>query len=267
VAAEVPDAKPTVLVSILPQKYFVNRLAGESVQAEVMIPPGVSVEHFEPTMKQMQLAARAKLYFTIGHSRFPFEKTWLAKFGESKQLSLINCSLGLDLLEDDPHIWVAPREVRQIVMTISKALEELLPEQQSKIAERRLVLLQEIDALHVRLEKQLNPLREHVFIIYHPELGYFAREFGLVQRSIEQEGKDVGAHELAKLIEEAKSLGISQILAQPQANLNSARTVAQAIDGVVVLIDPLAYDWLKNTEQIGNILANVLAYHGHPTSN
>ena len=69
--------KPIVLVSVPPQAYFVDRLAGPWVTVEIMVPPGASPATFEPSLKQMQAAAQARLYVTVGHPNFPFERTWL----------------------------------------------------------------------------------------------------------------------------------------------------------------------------------------------
>ncbi len=46
--------KPVVSVSILPQKYFLERLAGDLVEVNVMIPPGASPATYEPTVSQLE---------------------------------------------------------------------------------------------------------------------------------------------------------------------------------------------------------------------
>ncbi|PSM53003.1 metal ion ABC transporter, periplasmic metal-binding protein [Campylobacter blaseri] len=70
-------AKGDVVVSILPQKYFVEKIAGDTVKIDVMVLPGASPASYEPKSSQMKHLENADIYFSIG---VPFEKVWLKKF-------------------------------------------------------------------------------------------------------------------------------------------------------------------------------------------
>lgn len=67
---------PTVFVSILPQKFFVQQISRGKVNVEVMVPPGTSPHTYEPKPSQMRKLAKAKAYFTIG---IALEDAWLDK--------------------------------------------------------------------------------------------------------------------------------------------------------------------------------------------
>ena len=67
--------KPVVFVSILPQQYFVQRIAGDRYHIEVMIPPGMGHSDYDPTPQQMKELANAKLFFRIGY--IVFEDAWM----------------------------------------------------------------------------------------------------------------------------------------------------------------------------------------------
>jgi zinc transport system substrate-binding protein len=77
VAALAEETKPTVFVSILPQKYFVQQICNDLMDVEVMTLPGASPHTYEPKPSQMAALSKAKAYFAIG---VPFERTWLDKF-------------------------------------------------------------------------------------------------------------------------------------------------------------------------------------------
>ena len=71
------DSAPMpVAVSILPQRYFVEKIGGNFVQVEVMVPPGATPEQYEPKPRQMTALSRSRIYFACG---VPFEKIWLPK--------------------------------------------------------------------------------------------------------------------------------------------------------------------------------------------
>lgn len=91
-----------VAVSILPQKYFVQRIAGDLAEVTVMVPPGADPHTYEPKPSQMRGLAGAKLYMTIG---VPFEKAWLERITAAggKDMTMVRLEKGIDLLPQDEH--------------------------------------------------------------------------------------------------------------------------------------------------------------------
>lgn len=92
-----------VAVSILPQKYFIQRIAGDLAEVTVMVPPGADPHTYEPKPSQMRALASAKLYMTIG---VPFEKAWLDRITAAggKDMALVRLEKGIDLLPQDEHV-------------------------------------------------------------------------------------------------------------------------------------------------------------------
>ncbi len=70
------DTPLEVTVSIVPQVYFVKKIAGNLAHVSVMVLPGASPATYEPTPNQMKALATSSLYFAIG---VPFETAWLDK--------------------------------------------------------------------------------------------------------------------------------------------------------------------------------------------
>ncbi len=73
----VETTKPNVVVSILPQKYFVERIADTLVNISVMVPPGSSPETYEPTSSQVKTLNNSSIYFSLG--LLDFERHMLKK--------------------------------------------------------------------------------------------------------------------------------------------------------------------------------------------
>lgn len=93
--------KPTVTVSIVPLQTFVQKIAGESVETNVMVLPGHSPATYEPKPSQMRALSRSRLYFAVG---VPFEKTWLPRFADQNAgMKIIHTQEGLALLEMAAH--------------------------------------------------------------------------------------------------------------------------------------------------------------------
>ena len=95
-------------------------------------------------------------------------------------------------------------------------------------------------------------------MVFHPSWGYFANDFDLEMMPIEVGGVEPSAAELAELIEVAEHEGIQFVFAQPEFSTEDATTIAEAIDGEVILISPLAYNWLENLQMVADTFAEVL---------
>jgi zinc transport system substrate-binding protein len=76
---------------------------------------------------------------------------------------------------------------------------------------------------------------------------------------IEIGGQEPSAAELAALIAEARGEDIRVIFAQPEFSTRSAETIAQEIGGKVLLISPLAPDWLDNLRRVAETFAEGLS--------
>lgn len=90
-----------VTVSILPQKYIVEKIAKDKIDVNVMVKPGFSPATYEPKTSQMRKLAKSEVYFAIG---VPFEKVWLEKFKNANEnLNIIDTSIGIKKLAMAKH--------------------------------------------------------------------------------------------------------------------------------------------------------------------
>ena len=257
--------KPVVTVSILPQKYFVGRIAGDRFDIQVMIPPGHNPATYAPTPRQMMRLAQSKIYFRIGH--IPFEKAWMDNIASTNpRMKIVDTSRGVQLIRADghhhqhgdldsmdrvdPHIWLSPRAVKLQVQNIFSALAELEPQKQRLYRQNLAAFRQDIDGLIKNNEAILKELSGRKFMVFHPAWSYFARDYRLEQLPIEMEGKEPNPTGLKDLIDRAKGEGIGVIFVQKQFNTHNAEAVAREIGSRVVQIDPLAEDWLANMNEM-----------------
>ena len=259
-------SKPSVFVSILPQKYFVEQIAGDLVNVQVMVKPGASPATYEPKVSQMKKLASSEVYFAIG---VPFERAWLERIaGVNSQMRIVRTDFGIEKLamekhlhdeehgheehnnvhEEglDPHIWLSPLLVKQQVNIIAASLIELIPEQATLLESNLAHFQKRIDMLDAELHQILEKKKGFRFMVFHPSWGYFARNYQLRQIPIEIEGKGPKSSQLKELILFARKEQIKVIFAQPQFSTKSARLVAREIDGQVITVDPLAEEWLEN---------------------
>lgn len=266
--------KPTVLVSVAPDKFFVEKVAGDTVIVNLMVPAGSSSHTFEPTPKQMLSASHADLWFQIGEGFEPRASQALKRF--KPDLKLIDLRQGLNLIvchegdegyckcchgvhdsAVDPHFWLSAREAKIQAVTIADALSERYPEHAELYKKRLAAFHQELDALDREISAILKPLKKRVIMVSHPAYAYFCRDYQLKQLSIEFEGKDPTPSQLTKILKQAKEYKIRTIYIQMQYNNKGARLIAKEIgDARVVTLDPYAENYFASMREIAENFAS-----------
>ena len=260
--------KPIISVSILPQKYFVEKISGDNFLINVLIPSGASPASYEPSPLQIKQLEESALYLKTGE--LGFEKTWIRDLEKKlPNIKFYNTSLGIDLLEGgshshdshdhamDPHVWVSPRNVKIIAKNIQQAISSFDPTNAEFYQANLMAFENELDSLDNVLKDKLESCNHRHFIIYHPALSYFARDYGLVQIPLEMEGKEPGFQHMQNIVDVAKENNIRLIFVQKEFNLDEAKTLEGEISGKIVVINPLDYNWSQQllfiTEQFVNL--------------
>jgi zinc transport system substrate-binding protein len=268
--------KPVVSVSILPQKFFVEQIAGNFFDINVILPPGSSPEDFEPTPKQIMGVSNSKIYFYIGH--LGFEKSWLNKLAEiAPTVSYVSCSKKIDLLRDgdehdsgepqhenlsegtDPHIWTSPENVKIISRNICAQLTAAYPEQKKNFENNLKAFISKIDTLDNSIRLTFSDSIKRSFMIFHPALAYFARDYHLVQHSIEFDGKSPSTAHMKKMVDIARTEKINTIFIQSQFEIAKAEAIAKEIGATIVPIDNLAENWLAEMYSLAKKMKLALA--------
>ena len=231
----------TVSVSILPQRYFVERIAGDRVAVNVMVPPGASPASMDLGTRQLEALYGSSIYFAVG--RLPFELASVYPLlEEMPSVRLVRQAAG-ESGEEDPHVWMSPRGARQMADSVFAVLSAYFPSDSLFFRRNYEGLVQEMDSID-RAARQIAERKRHgVFLIYHPALTYFARDYGMRQIAIEEEGKEPNPVHMKAIIDTCRAEGVRVVFIQSQFDQANAMTIAREIGGEVVQIDPLAGDW------------------------
>ena len=259
VAAFAADREIPISVSILPQAFFVERVAGERAAVHVMIPKGANHETYEPTPQQLVALSDSRIYVKVGAPGLPFEEKYLRTvLDRNRKLIVVGMSDGMTFRKEDPHVWTSPAAVRIAAKNIAQALIAYDPPHREEYERNLYAFLQEIDALDQEIRRALAGKKGYAFMVYHPAWGYFADDYGLRQLAVEEEGKPVSAAHIRRMVDLARGKGIRAILVQKGYDTKSARTVAREIGGEVVETDPLERDWLAGMRTFTALLTRVL---------
>lgn len=255
------NQKPTISVSIFPEKFFVEQIVGDDFNVNVVISSGSSHSDYEPSPSELNDIYQSVAYFKMG--QIGFEYTVLPKIISSSQLKIFDLSEGIDFENIDqhhccehhgidPHIWLSPKRVKIIAQNICKAVSDLSPQQSSKYQERLDIFLQRLDSLDQVITAELAPLEHHSFMIYHPALTYFAEDYHLHQFSIEMEGKEPSVAWLNEITQLIQKNDIKMIFIQSQYDTKNAQAISDATGAELVVIDPMSEDWMNEMLHIAH---------------
>lgn len=254
-----------VIVSIVPQEYFIKKIGGDLVDVSVMVLPGSSPATYEPRPQQMVELTRSRIYFAIG---VPFEGVWLKKFGSiNSKMMIVHTEDGIEKIpmnthhhhdEDehyhgikDPHVWLSPPLVMIQARNILDALLKADPAHSEVFKARYKIFIRELVDIDLKIRDVFAGKGEGIqFMVYHPAWAYFAKAYDLKQIPIETEGKEPTPKELQYLIHHARKNGVKAIFAQPQFSVKNAGTIAKSIGGRVIFANPLELNWAENLLEV-----------------
>lgn len=269
-------AKVNAVVSIIPQKSFVEAIGGEKVNVLVMVKPGESPHTYEPKPSQMRDLSKANIYFTIG---VEFENVWVPKFAnQNKKMKIVSVAKKIQKIEmgehyhydkdgnkldeephvhGDPHIWTSPKNVKQIAKNIHKYLSRIDRKNKEYYTSNLNKFLEEVEETDKKIREVLSNTKTGTkFMIFHPAWGYFAKDYNLIQIAIEAGGKSPKPKKVLKLIKEAKKNHIKAIFTNPELSDKIAKQMANELNIPVLNISPLNPKWSENLIEFAKAIAN-----------
>ncbi len=260
----------TVFVSILPQKYFVERIAGHSAHVVVMVGPGDSPASYEPSPRQVAALSGARVYFEIG---VPFEHVWMTRIrAANPDMLIVDTVAGIErrridgpadttsrTVLNDPHLWTNPALVKAMAVRIRDTFSRIDRTHAEQYERNYRKFANDLDNLDAEIRARLAPFAGQTILVFHASWGYFADAYGLRQIAIEAAGKEPGPKTLANDIDEAKALGITVVFVQPQFSRANAQMIARELGGRVVVVDPLAENYIDNLRRVATSFAQAMS--------
>ena len=277
-------AQTNIVVSILPQQTFVEKIGGNKVNVISMVPAGSNPHSYEPKPSQMIHISKAEIYFPIG---FGFEDTWLDKFAnQNKNMKFVEMTKDVERImmkkhkhkvddkhhdhdehhakhddhneyKKDPHTWVSPKNVKIMAKNIYDTLVQFDSSNKEYYLNNYNNFINEINQTDETIKNIFsNTPKDSKFMVFHPAWGYFAKDYNLVQFAVEIEGKDPKPKILRKIIDEAREEKIKAIFTQAEFSEKSAKVIADVLKIKVIKETPLAKNWSLNLIHVAETIAN-----------
>lgn len=252
-----------VNVSIAPQKYLVDKLSGGKYTVNVVVKNGQNHETYEPTPQQMMQLEQAGLYLML--CKDGFDQVWANHIHQRNPgMAVVDLSQGIDLLDSehdcaanghnhrhavDPHLWISPSTMARLAENSYHALLTKFPADSVLLKQGFTSLKNEIDSLDNLYKSELHHLAHRTFMIYHPVMGYVARDYALEQLPIETEGKEPSVEDIKQLIDKAREKQVKAIFVQQEYDTRNAQLIADETGLAIQTFNPMNEDWPAETLQ------------------
>lgn len=262
--ASKPEISNKIFVTISPLKQIVKSIVGDDFEIEVVVPQGVSPETFSPSAKQSAEIKSAMFIFQTG--LLEFESTLTRKRCNPERI--INLSHGISLIEGacshcsghgcshgkDPHIWTSPKCLEIMAQNVFDAIQVAMPDS-SKYRDNFDNLCSRLLDLDEYSREMCHMSTRKSFMIYHPAMTYFARDYDVEQIAVENEGKEPNMKRMVELIETARSMGIGKVFYQSEFPASCIESICNEIGAKPVEINPLQEDVIGFIESFATQLS------------
>ncbi|MDE6378714.1 MAG: zinc ABC transporter substrate-binding protein [Duncaniella sp.] len=263
-----PVTQPIVTVSIEPQRFLLEKIVGDKVQVRSLLTEGANPETYDPTVTHMFNIGNSIGYLKIGN--IGFEAAMADKISEANPtLPVFDTSEGIvpvygthshgdhDHASVDPHTWTSVRNARIIASNMLAAMKEIDSRNSAYYQKNYEQLTHELDSLDSIVTVRLAPCRGTVFMVWHPSLSYFARDYGLVQLIIgNAEHKESSIASLRESVEQARNRGARIFFFQKDYDSRQISAINAELQAQEVDINPLSYNWDEEIIKITDAIVN-----------
>lgn len=271
------EGKKVVNTSFYPIEFATKEIVKDKMEVKSVIPAGVEVHDWEPSLKDMENLKESKLVLINGLEL----ESWIE---DAKKVvdndKIVDLSGGIDLIkadeddhdyeddhdhedehdhdheeeeghghhhhhhgEFDPHIWLSLRNFQIVSKNICEAVSNADPENKEFYEQNFEELKNKLNELDRKYAGEFEKNKGKHIIVPHEAFGYMARDYNLVQIPIENLTSDSepDLKTIANIVDTAKSEGIKTVFYEGEDSGKVPQTIAKEIGGKAMPIHTLEF--------------------------
>ncbi len=266
-----PPEQPIVTVSIEPQRYILEQITGDRVQVRSLLTEGANPETYDPLVTHMHNLGKSIGYLRMGN--IGFEAALVDKIREANPgLRIFDTSAGVDPILGthshgphehtviDPHTWTSVKNAKIIAANMLKAMEQIDSGNKGYYRRNYEIFASRLDSIDSLITERLAPHRGTSFMVWHPSLSYFARDYGLNQIVVgNAEHKESSVADLRRAIDNARSRGAEIFFFQKDFDSRQVSAINAELEANEININPLTYQWEDEIIRIAEAIADTPA--------
>ena len=263
-----PAEQRIVTVSIEPQRYLLEQITGDKVQVRSLLTEGANPETYDPSVTHMFNLGNSLGYLRIGN--IGFEAAIIDKISEANpDLPIFDTSEGVVPILGthshgghshtvvDPHTWSSVKNAKVIARNMLVAMEKIDPSNKAYYRRNYDDFAARLDSIDNVITSRLAPHKGASFVVWHPSLSYFARDYDLNQVVVgNAEHKENSIAELKSSIDNARKRGASVFFFQKDFDSRQVSAINSELDAHEVTINPMTYRWEEELLRIADAIAD-----------
>lgn len=258
------DDRAAIAVSFEPQAWLIEQIAGDEFDIITLLPAGSDPESYQPSISTMKGLGNSDVFFSLGTQGF--EKSLSDNISSNfPDLKIIDCTNGITKIygshghsghtangnkEFDPHMLSSIRNCIAIAKNMTGALIELYPDKAEKFIEGSNNLISKLQAMDDSITNM--NLKDKSVVIRHPSLSYFARDYGIRQISLQEDGKETSPLQLKRRLEAVKDSNPTVFVSEREHVSSSDKDVAEQLGINLIQVSLNSADWLDDLMRLSN---------------
>ncbi len=254
--------KLKILTTIAPLYSFTKNVAADAAIVDNLIPSGVGPHEYSLSPGDARKVSETRVLIINGVKL----EGWLNKLqgpaselresatNDNEKLIIVDTSVGVEVIGNDPHIWLSPRNAIMQVKNIRDALVKVDPDNSGTYTKNASEYIQRLGNLDKEIKDEIKTWKQNRIVTFHPAFKYFAGDYGLEQAAVIQETPEIepSPKHIAHVIETIKSKGIRAIFTEPQFSHKIVTSIAGDLNLQVYSLDtletgPLSKEWYEDS--------------------
>ncbi|GMR03250.1 MAG: metal ABC transporter substrate-binding protein [Thermodesulfovibrionia bacterium] len=242
-----PEIKLKILTTIAPLYCFAKNIAGDLADVENLLPAGAGPHEYSFSPADIKKIKNAHVLIKNGANLEPRLDKVIASSMEipamnrKGKLAVVDTSSGIQLMNNDPHIWLSPKNAIIQVRNIRDALAKADPDRSERYRENAGEYIKRLEKLDIYITEEVKTWRTKEFVAFHSAFMYFARDYGLKQVAVIQEFPDTqpSPKHIAEVIKTIKKTGVKAIFSEPLTTHKIVESIAEDLNLQVYSFDTL----------------------------
>lgn len=258
--------KVQVAASFYAMADFAEKIGGDRVEVTCLVPAGTEPHDWEPSTTDIKTLEAADVFVYNGAGMEHWTEDTLASLS-NKDLVSVEASEGVSLRElgeeegeeheaehgaeheghhhdhggVDPHVWLAPQNVKIEMANVKDALIAADPEGKAEYEANYATWAAECDKLDKEFSEGLAGAANRSIVVSHEAFGYLCDAYNLEQLPIEgiEADAEPDAKTMAGIVEFVKANGVKVIFSEELVSPKVANSIAEATGASVEELNPI----------------------------
>ncbi|MYL34983.1 adhesin [Pontibacillus yanchengensis] len=247
--------KLTIYTTLYPLQDFTEKIGGNHVEVQSILPAGANPHTFEPTSKTMVNISKSDLFIYNGASLEAYAES-ISESLKNEDVSILEASNGVDLIghthgeeeshgheeqthkeegdnhgDKDPHVWLDPTKAIPLAENIKDQLSSLKPEAKDDFEKNFEKLEERLKNLDEQYHETIENKSQNKILVSHAAYGYWEEAYGVEQVAIAglSPSQEPSQQQLERIIEKSKKYELEYVIFEQNVTPKIAEVIQKEI--------------------------------------